>query len=309
MAMRIVFMGTPEFALTSLDVLLKNGYEIPLVVTVPDRPRGRGQQPAPSPIKHYALAHRIPILQPEKLTEPVLLQTLQTLQPDLIVVVAFRILPREVYSIPKYGSINLHASLLPKYRGAAPIQWAIINGESETGVTSFFLREVVDTGSIILQQRIPIGENETAGEVHDKLSNLGGSVVLETVQRIEAGTVRPQVQEESAVSYAPKIFTRDCKIHWDASSQDIHNFIRGLSPQPCAWTRHKGKLLKLYRSLPLDSKSAEPGLVHTKSADQLLIGTKNGSISILEIQQEGRSRLPIREFLRGYTMAVGDRLE
>jgi methionyl-tRNA formyltransferase len=310
--MRIVFMGTPEFALPSLRILLEHNYNIVSVVTSPDKPQGRGQKVSPSPVKELALARDLRLLQPESLKAPDLVSTLAHLQPDLIVVVAFRILPRELFTLPRCGSVNLHASLLPKYRGAAPINWAIINGELETGVTTFFLREKVDTGSIILQARVRIGADETAGELHDRLADLGGEVVLQTVRQIELGTVQPQTQDESLASPAPKIFKEDCRIDWRKPAEQVHNFVRGLSPSPCAWTSHEGTVLRLYRSrLPSTEPStaqAGPGTIVEAQHDRLLVQTGRGVVSIIEIQQEGRKGMGIAEFLRGHHFEVGDHL-
>jgi methionyl-tRNA formyltransferase len=305
--MRILFMGTPEFALPSLRILLEHSYEIPAIVTAPDKPRGRGQKISFTPIKELALEHQIPVLQPEKLSDAAFIAEMQKLQIDLVVVVAFRILPREVYSIPKFGSFNLHASLLPKYRGAAPINWAIIRGEKETGVTTFFLQDTVDTGSILLQTRVPINVDETAGELHDALSVVGAELVLQTVRLIEHGNVQTLHQDDSLACPAPKIFKDNCRIDWTKPSLQVHNFIRGLSPHPAAWSVHGGRIIKLFRTALLEKQSAQPGLVISRSPNTLEIGTGSGTVSILEIQQEGKRRLGIEEFLRGYPIASGDK--
>lgn len=309
MAFRLVFMGTPEFACPSLEALLQAGYTISAVVTAPDKPRGRGQHVSSTPVKERAVKRSLPVLQPESLNDPQFLDVLRALHPDLIVVVAFRILPPEVIRIPTHGAINLHASLLPKYRGAAPIQWAIINGEKETGVTTFFIQEKVDTGAIILQERVPIGDEETAGELHDRLSVVGASVLVKTVQLIESGHVVPQPQDESQVSRAPKIFKDDCHIQWNRTAQEVHNFIRGLSPNPTAWCLHKSKLLRIFRARAVSDGSRSPGTVLRCTPTELLVGTASGSISVLEIQQEGKRRLTIEEFLRGYRIHEGETLE
>jgi methionyl-tRNA formyltransferase len=304
--MRILFMGTPEFALPSLRILLEHSYEIPAVVTAPDKPRGRGQKVSYTPIKELALEHQIPVLQPENLKDAAFIAEMQRLQIDLVVVVAFRILPREVYSIPKCGSFNLHASLLPKYRGAAPINWAIIRGEKETGVTTFFLQDTVDTGSILLQSRVLISADETAGELHDALSVAGAELVLQTVRLIEHGNVQTHRQDDSLACPAPKIFKDNCRIDWTKPSLQVHNFIRGLSPHPAAWTMHGGRMIKLVRTVLLEKQSAQPGRVIGRSPNTLEIGTGSGAVSVLEIQQEGKRRLGIEEFLRGYPIANGD---
>ncbi len=306
-------MGTPEFALPSLSTLLEHSYSVPAVVTVADKPQGRGQKTAFSPVKQLALDRGLEVLQPESLADADFHRKVTELKPDLIVVVAFRILPREVYSLAPLGAFNLHASLLPKYRGAAPINWAVMNGETETGVTTFFLREPVDTGSILLQARVRIGPDETAGDLHDKLALVGAEVVLQTVRLIESGRARPQTQKESDASKAPKIFKDGCKTDWSMQSVQIHNFVRGLSPVPTAWTTHNGRVLKLYLTrLPgnrTEMDANPPGTVLAAAKDELIVRTGDGAISIIELQQEGRKRMRTAEFLRGYDFRVGDLLQ
>jgi methionyl-tRNA formyltransferase len=230
--MKIVFMGTADFGIPTLETLKTNGYLPVTIVTVPDKPAGRGQKVSISPVKKFAVEHDIPLLQPEKMKDPEFIQSLINLKPDLFIVVAFRILPANVFTIPLLGSFNLHASLLPKYRGAAPIQWAIINGETETGVTTFFLDEKIDTGKIILQERIPIGPEDTTETIHDRLAEVGASVVLQTVKLIEDGKVETLVQDNTGATPAPKIFKEHCRIDWTKNAAEVHNFIRGLSPSP-----------------------------------------------------------------------------
>lgn len=302
-------MGTPEFAVPSLQALLKDQYSIPAVVTAPDRPRGRGQEYSPTPVKEFAVQHRLPVLQPTSLKDPTLVDQLTALHPDLIVVVAFRILPREVFSIPRLGSFNLHASLLPKYRGAAPINWAIIHGEKETGVTTFFLQEKVDTGEVLLQARIPIGPDDDAGSIHDTLAELGADVVLQTVRLVERGGMTPTPQDDSLVSPAPKISKDDCRIRWDQESIKVHNLIRGLSPHPTAFTSHRGRRLQIYRtSLHEEPSRGEPGKVFV-SAEMLHVATQDAMLAVLELQQEGKKRMGVREFLRGYKISNGEKFE
>lgn len=305
-------MGTPEFAIPSLRALLERGYNVVSVVTAPDKPQGRGQQISPPPVKEFALLRSLPILQPQQLKAPEFVSAVSNLQPDLIIVVAFRILPPEVFTIPRLGSFNLHASLLPKFRGAAPINWAIMRGEEETGVTTFFLQDKVDTGSVLLQARVRIGPDETAGELHDRLADLGAQVVLHTVRAIEVGNVSPVAQDEASASLAPKIFREGCEIDWRKPAVHVHNFVRGLSPSPCAWTSHRGKVLRVYRTERVGEAGSlteyEGGVIADVRAGRVVVGTKAGLIALVEIQQEGRKRMGVAEFLRGYPLSVGDRL-
>lgn len=301
-------MGTPEFAVPSLEILLANGYPVSAVVTAPDKPRGRGQVLSPTPIKSVALKHRLPVLQPESLRAPEFASAIRALNPGLIIVVAFRILPKEIFSIPSLGSFNLHASLLPKYRGAAPINWAIINGEKETGVTSFFLEEKVDTGNMLLQARVPIKPDDDAGSLHDTLAEVGAEIVLHTVRLIEQGKAVPRKQDDTLASPAPKLFKQDCRINWNEPAQKIHNRVRGLSPLPTAFTIHNEKVIKLFRTQLTDRKSnGEPGsvLVEGKS---LYVCTADNFIAVSELQQEGRRRMGVEEFLRGYHLTSGEKL-
>lgn len=300
-------MGTPDFAVPSLQALLENNYPIQTVVTAPDKPRGRGQQLSPTPIKELALKHHLSILQPLALNDPTFVSALSALKPDLIVVVAFRILPKEVFSIPRLGSFNLHASLLPKYRGAAPINWAIINGDTETGVTTFLLQEKVDTGNTLLQARLPIKPDDDAGTVHDKLAEVGGDIVLHTVRLMEMGKAAPKPQDNSLASPAPKIFKADCRIDWNQPAVMIHNLIRGLSPYPTAFTTHDDKVVKLYRSQVTQTPATgEPGIV-AATADTLHVATRDWRLAITELQQEGKKRMGVHEFLRGYRMRTGEK--
>lgn len=310
--MRLVFMGTPDFAVPTLERLAENGYRPVAVVTGPDRPRGRGQQVTPTPVKAAALRLGIErILQPESVKDPAFAREIAALEADLLVVVAFRILPPEVFTTASLGAINLHGSLLPRYRGAAPINRAIMAGETETGVTTFFLREQVDTGDMILQERLSIGPEETAGEVHDRMMELGADVVLETVRRIEAGTAQSVPQEDALATPAPKIFRDDCRIPWSAGAKAAHDHIRGLSPYPGAWTMHGDVQFKVYRSRVADApegeEAAEPGTV-LEAEDRLVVAAGRGAVELLEVQQEGRKRLSAGVFLRGYELRHGDRL-
>jgi len=312
--MRIVFMGTPEFAVPSLKILHEHKYDIRAVVTSPDKPRGRGQQVSFTPVKELALQRGFQVFQPDNLKDSGFINEIGNLKPDIIVVVAFRILPQEVFRIPRMGSFNLHASLLPKYRGAAPINWAIINGETETGVTSFLLEEKVDTGSVVLQARVRIGPDETAGDLHDKLAEVGAEIVLQTVRLMELGKTQPRQQDHALASPAPKIMKEHCRIDWKSSAQQVHNFVRGLSPTPCAWTKHRETLLKIYRTSLIGSVSGasekkEAGHVVHVGGEDFIVQTGDGIVKLLELQQEGKKRLPVGEFLRGYAVRAGDKFE
>lgn len=306
--MRIVFMGTPEFAVPSLNIILENGYTVAGVVTVPDKAQGRGQKMGFSAVKRVAVGHALRLLQPEQLKDPQFISELKSLRPDLIVVVAFRILPPDAYSLAPLGAFNLHASLLPKYRGAAPINWAILRGEKETGVTTFFLKEAVDTGSILLQARVKIGPDETAGELHDKLAEVGAEIVLQSVRLIELGKAQARPQNDALATAAPKLFKEDCRINWNRPRSEVHDFVRGLSPLPGAWTMFEGKLIRVYRTslkVPDVRSGNNPGAV-VRCDNEVVLQTSDGAISILEIQQEGRRRMPAQEFLRGFEIHEGD---
>lgn len=299
--MKIVFMGTPEFAVSSLDILVQNGYEIVGVITVPDKPAGRGHKLQQSAVKKYALEHNLPILQPEKLKDPVFIEQLQALNADLQVVVAFRMLPAVVFQMPRYGTFNLHASLLPQYRGAAPINWAVINGDTESGVTTFFIEQQIDTGNIIFQEKTPIAPNQTAGELHDVLMDIGAKLVLKTVQAIEAGNCTTQPQPNlPELRPAPKIFTETCRINWQQPTAQVYNFVRGLSPYPAAFTTLHDKILKIYQAKPIiEMYNQTAGTFVTDQKTYLHIATADGWIDVLELQMEGKKRMGVQEFLRG----------
>ncbi len=303
--MRIVFMGTPDFAVPSLEILFHHGYEIPAVITAPDKPGGR-QGLQESAVKKFARENGIRVLQPEKLKNPDFLDELRACRADLQVVVAFRMLPESVWSMPPLGTLNLHGSLLPKYRGAAPINWAIINGETETGVTTFLLKHEIDTGDILFQEKMPIGENDTAGDVHDRMMALGAQVVLRTVQAIERGEARPVPQPDTEATHAPKIFTDTCRIDFNQPTLQVHNFIRGLSPYPGAWTLLDDKTLKILRTekKKMDhwqlGNMVQPGQFVSDGKGYLLISTQDGFVAVLELQLEGKRRMPIRDFLNGF---------
>ncbi len=305
--LRIVFMGTPEFAVGSLDALLNAGFSVVGVVTAPDKPAGRGMKPSMSAVKKYALEKGLPVLQPEKLKDPTFLATLSALQADVQVVVAFRMLPELVWSMPPMGTINVHGSLLPQYRGAAPINWAIINGEPTTGVTTFKLQHAIDTGNILLQKSFMIGEDETAGEVHDRMKDIGAALLVETIQGLLDGSLEEKTQssftEPGDLKHAPKLFTADCRINWTDTAAQIHNRIRGLSPFPGALTMLDGKILKLFKSAKeLAAHQHKPGSFFTDHKTYLKVACKDGFIHLLDIQLEGKKRMPVIEFLRGYRL-------
>ena len=310
-------MGTPEFAVASLDALVKAGCNIVGVITAPDKPAGRGMKMNESAVKKYAVEHNLKILQPEKLKNPGFLEELKSLHADLQIVVAFRMLPEVVWNMPPMGTVNLHGSLLPQYRGAAPINWAVINGEKETGVTTFKLKHEIDTGDILLQESFSIGENETAGEVHDKMKVIGARVLVETVKGLADGTIKksPQLavgswQKESlstlnsqlsTLKHAPKIFTEACQIDFSKTVDEVHNLIRGLSPFPGAFTTMDGKMLKIYRSKKEASPNPSKGGGYESDGKTFLkFPCTDGFIHVLEMQLEGKKKMNIEDFLRGY---------
>ena len=301
-------MGTPEFAVPSLQILHREGYPILAVFTAPDKPRGRGRKVTSTAVGEYAVQNHLPLHRPESPGDSGLLTLLKALKPDLLVVVAFRILPPEVFTIPRVASFNLHASMLPRYRGAAPISRALMNGETSTGVTTFVLAEKVDTGRIILQRQVPIERGDDAGSLHDRLSSVGGDVVLETVRLLETGKAMPRPQDDSLATPAPKIRREDCVIDWTRSALAIHNQIRGLSPSPGAFTIHKGKVLKIFRSSPSTTTSpASPGTISV-AKDTLSVCAGDFLLEVEEVQQEGKKRMKMDEFLRGYEIRDGERL-
>ena len=292
-------MGTPEFAVPSLRILIENKYNVVSVVTVSDKKKGRGQHLSESAVKLFAGENNLNILQPVNLKDIEFQDKIRSLNPDLIIVVAFRILPKEIFTIPQYGSFNLHASLLPKYRGAAPINWAVINGETETGVTSFFLKEKVDTGNVIIQKRTSIEPEDNAGTLHDKLAVLGAEAVLETVRLIESGNITVSEQDNSSATPAPKIFREDCQINWEQGAIRIHNFIRGLSPYPGAYSYLDNKIVKISKSNKTDQKSLEiPGKIFIENK-KLYVTSEDNLIEILELQPEGKKRISALDFING----------
>ncbi len=303
--MRLVFMGTPDFAIPSLNRLLASSHTVLGVVTQPDRPSGRGLKVQFSPVKKMALAHGLPLLQPQKLTEPEFLNTLQTWNADCFVVVAFRILPKEVFTMPPKGTINLHASLLPKYRGPAPIQRAILNGEKETGVTTFFIEETVDTGQWILQEKVAIGPEETAGELHDRLAKLGAEVLLQTLDLIEKDLALPHPQVGTPTS-APKIHPEEGKIDWKEPAEKVFNRIRAFSPKPGAYTFWNEKRLKILRASLVQGNSGQiPGTVLECQKDKIIVACGSDAVGIREIQPESKKGMDVDAFLRGHGLKPG----
>jgi methionyl-tRNA formyltransferase len=298
-------MGTPAFAVPILDILVKHNYNIVGVITAPDKPSGRGLKMQQSAVKEYALAHHLHVMQPEKLKHPDFIEELKALQADLQIVVAFRMLPEIVWNMPPKGTFNLHASLLPQYRGAAPINFAVINGEKETGVTTFQLQHAIDTGDILLQDRIAISENMTAGELHDIMMEVGANLLVKTLNGIINNSITSVPQSEAVdgieIKHAPKIFTKDCEINWDLPIEKIHNHIRGLAPFPGAITKVDGKIVKLYSTAIVHETPKEfPGTFVTDGNTFAKFACKNGYLNINDIQWEGKKRMPIADFLRGY---------
>lgn len=299
---RIIFMGTPEFAVASLNALMKAGFNIIAVITAPDKPAGRGMQLTETAVKKYAVAHGLKILTPEKLKAPSFLNELQSLNADLQVVVAFRMLPELVWNMPPMGTINLHGSLLPQYRGAAPINWAVINGEKETGVTTFKLKQEIDTGNILLQESFLIGEDETAGDIHDQMKDIGAALLVKTVQGLSGGSLSEMPQDRQQIlHHAPKIFTETCKIDWNKPVNEIYNLIRGLSPYPTAFTYLDDKMLKVYKSQKLlTTPLSEPGNMETDNKTFIRFSGIDGYIVLKEIQLEGKKKMLTEDFIRGY---------
>lgn len=306
---KIVYMGTPDFAVEPLRRLVEGGYNVVCVVTMPDKPVGRHHDVLQqSPVKQYAVGQGIPVLQPERLKDESFLDALRSYDPDLGVVVAFRMLPEVVWAMPRLGTFNLHAALLPQYRGAAPINWAIINGDKETGITTFFLDHDIDTGQVIYRQAVPIHEEDDVEAVHDRLMMLGADLVLKTVDDVERGVVKPipqdQLTVEGPLRPAPKIFRETCQIRWaELTAREVYNFVRGLSPYPAAWTTLNDTMLKIYKCTPLpiamESEAATPGTIETDGKTYLHIACREGWVSIVSLQLAGKRRMDIEDFLRG----------
>lgn len=307
--LRIVFMGTPEFAVASLDALTKSGYNVVAVITAPDKPSGRGMKLNESAVKKYAAEHGLPLLQPDKLRNPEFISALKSLRADLQVVVAFRMLPEIVWNMPPMGTINVHGSLLPRYRGAAPINWAIINGEKETGVTTFKLQHDIDTGDILLQERIPIGDDETAGQLHDRMKDIGAALLVKTVdgllhntlkEKLQSGLMHPDA-DQTILKHAPKIFTETCRIDWNQPVDRIYDLIRGLSPYPAAFTMLDGKTVKIFGCKKSQQQPTQPAGSHATDGKTFLrFFASDGYIDITDLQAEGKKRMAVADFLRGY---------
>ena len=299
---RIVFMGTPAFAVASLSALLEAKMNVVGVVTAPDKPGGRGMQLQQSAVKQFAIAHDLPVLQPDKLKSSEFFEALSNWEADIQVVVAFRMLPETIWSMPPMGTLNVHGSLLPQYRGAAPINWAIINGEPETGVTTFQLQHAIDTGAILLQDRIAITPNMTAGELHDKMMIAGAHLLIKTLNNLFNNSIKSIPQNDSVtIKHAPKIFTKDCEINWHKTATEVHNLVRGLAPFPGAITKIEGKIVKLFSTNILEEKPKETaGTFVTDGKTFARIACSDAYLILNDIQWEGKKRMPITDFLRGY---------
>lgn len=308
--MRIVFMGTPDFAVASLEALLEAGENVVAVVTAPDKPAGRGRKVQQSAVKQFAVSKGLPVLQPVRLRDPDFVEELRKFQADLQIVVAFRMLPEVVWAMPEKGTINVHASLLPDYRGAAPINHAIINGEHQTGVTTFILSHDIDTGNVLFSQQVPIGQKDTAGVLHDRLMSVGSELLLKTVSALKTGQYQPISQEslrnDRELSEAPKIFKEDCEIDWNKETQVIYNLIRGLSPYPTAFTFIDGIMLKIFQAeMCVEKNKHEVGSYHSDGKTFLKFATRDGYINVLDLQIAGKKRMRTQDFLRGYRIESG----
>ncbi len=298
--MKIVFLGTPDFSVPSLDAIIKAGHEVVGVVTMPDKPAGRGMQMQQSAVKKYAVENNIKVLQPLKLKDPVFIEELKSLEADIQVVIAFRMLPEIVWQMPKYGTLNLHASLLPDYRGAAPINWAIINGETKSGVSTFFLKHEIDTGDVLLKTEVDITPTMNAGELHDLLMYIGAETVVKSLSLIESGNTNGSPQGSGSNKTAPKIFKENCLINWDNKAKNIYNLIRGLSPYPAAFTHFENKILKVFEAkVELNKHEDSIGKFISDNKTYLKVSCQDGFIHLLSIQMEGKKRMNVEEFLRG----------
>jgi len=304
MPLKIIFMGTPDFAVPSLKILVESGYEVVGVITATDKLGGRGKKKViQSAVKKYAVEQGLKVLQPKNLKKTEFVEEVRALKADLQVVVAFRMLPEVIWNMPRLGTMNLHGSLLPKYRGAAPINWAVIKGEKETGVTTFLLKHEIDTGDVLLQKSLPIGENETAGEVYNRMMEMGAGVLLKSVQTLETGNYQPLPQKNEAATKAPKIFHDTCEIDFIQPTEKIHDFIRGLSPYPTAWTMLEDKKLKIFRTTKeIIDHAQEPGKFFTDNKHYLKISTIDGYVCLEELQLAGKKRMDVKPFLNGFKL-------
>jgi methionyl-tRNA formyltransferase len=318
--LRIIFMGTPGFAVASLKALVDKGYNVAAVITAPDKPAGRGKKLTESDVKKYAVEKGLKVLQPEKMKDPVFLENLKSIHADLQIVVAFRMLPEVVWNMPRLGTFNLHASLLPQYRGAAPLNWAIINGETKTGATTFLLDHEIDTGKILFRREIEIGENDTVGDIHDRLMEIGAGLVVETTDALAGGKVKPISQtdlvKDENLKHAPKIFKEDCKIDWSKNVQSVRNHIRGLSPHPAAWANlvHKktGRTIpcKIFFAQPvIAEETASPGIIDSDDENYLNIACGDGWLEITDLQLSGKKRMRTADFLHGFRRVYDYRFE
>ena len=309
--MRLVFMGTPEFAVRSLETLHNSAHEIVAVVTAADKPRGRGRKVTPSPVKQAALAMNLPILQPKNLKSPDFIQKLSEYQPDLNVIVAFRILPESVFKLPRLGSVNLHGSLLPKYRGAAPINWAVINGETKTGVTTFLLDKKVDTGAMLMQEEIEITPEDDAGSIHDKMMAIGADLLLQTVDALESGTIRPEPQSNSGATPAPKLTPETGRLDWSRPAVELFNLIRGLSPYPGAYSTLCGKKIIILKCNLIEMNNAgDPGKIITADPKTgITVACGRNALKIIALKPQGKKIMSSEEFVRGYHVQNGHRFE
>ena len=304
--MNIVFMGTPEFSVACLQRLIDDGHRVLAVYTQPDKPCGRGHNLTPPPVKVLAESSGIPVFQPVTLKNEAVVEELRNIGPQLIIVVAYgKILPQSVIDLPEYGCINIHASLLPRYRGAAPIQWCVLNGEKTTGITSMQMDAGLDTGDMLLQREIAIGENETSGELHDRLSLLGADVMSDTINQLEAGTLSPRKQDDSASNYAPMLTKALCRIDWNDSARNIHNKVRGLSPWPVATTVYNGKIIKIHSTEKVDGAKGKPGEV-MENKGRLVVSCGDGLLEIRVLQAEGKKAMPAKDFLAGNKIETGE---
>lgn len=310
--MKLVFMGTPDFAAGALKAIVEAGHQVSAVVTQPDRPKGRGKEVQFSPVKEYALSQGLPVFQPTRIKTPEAVEELKKYEAEVYVVAAFgQILSSQILHMPKYGCLNIHASLLPKYRGAAPIPWAILNGDKETGVTIMQMDEGVDTGDMLLQRAIPIEAQDTADSLHDKLMELGAGLIVESLQLLEEGRLTPVKQEEELATHVGKMDKAFGELHFDETAQSLERKVRGLNSWPSAYTFYKGKRLKIWESQAVDCKEAQkalPGTVLEVLKDSILVATKDGALRILQVQQEGKRRMTVKEFLLGCTIKTGERL-